>query len=157
MWLPAVWTHFKTLNFLPSLVQLALPFSPPSLCISPSLPGYFLFSITWMSLFSMERAECPLRVALPCSPQCYFYCSFTAWIHRWTPLFFQNSLSASLSVCLSFTQLAWQADWVYAEIPLGNSWWEFFRVILHAVKWLLFSPSSWGAFPNFCRCTQGQT
>lgn len=117
--LNALWCF--QLSSQPCLVSTIFLFFPLA---SPSLPRYFLFSITGMSLFRVERAECPLRVALPCSSQCYFYCSFTAQIHRWSPFFSWNSLCLSVGLSLS-------------SVHPCSSWWEFSNSSCCEVTWFL--------------------
>lgn len=128
MWLPAVWMHYETFNFLPSLVWFALLFSLLPF-VSPSLPRYFVFSITWMSLFSTERAErvsserrCALFTAMLFL--LLFRCSNTQMD---SPLLLE--LSVCLSACLRLCQfvclsLSLQSTHVRWDIS-GDSRWEF--------------------------------
>lgn len=66
-------------------------------------------------------------------------------------------LSVPLSVCLSVNQLTRQGHQVSpcAQRYLSALSMGIFDVIPHAVKWLNFSPSLSGVFPNSCRCARG--
>lgn len=156
---------YKTLNFLPSLVWLKLLFSLSLLlCLSHSvtvsLPRYFLFSVTWMSLFSMERTKSSESRHALFSAMLFlllFCCSDSQMDSASLP-----DLSVSLSsrlcqcVCRSAHRAGKEKVHHYTQRYLQGFLMGIFSLILHAVKWLNFSPSLSGVFPNSCRCTQGQ-
>lgn len=158
MWLPAVWMHYETFNFSSQPCLVSTPFLSPSLCISLAASIFRIFhhmnepvqhgesreSVLGESLCLVHRDVIFTALSLleytdglPSSSRivCLFVCP-----------------SASVSVCLSVTQLT-----VHPCTP--RYLWGFlmgiFKVVLHAVKWLNFSPSLSRVSPQLLQMHSG--
>lgn len=158
MWLPAVWMHYETFNFSSQPCLVSTPFLSPSLCISLAASIFRIFHHMNEPVQHGESRESVLRESLCLVHRDVIFTALS--LLEYTDGLPSSSTivclfvcpSASVSVCLSVTQLA-----VHPCTP--RYLWGFlmgiFKVVLHAVKWLNFSPSLSRVSPQLLQMHSG--